>query len=242
MIEVKHLKKSFHIKGQLKTALDDINLSFPDSGLVCICGRSGSGKSTLLNLMGLQDSADSGEILYNGKNILVFRERYRNAYRRRVVGRISQDYDLIPGLTVFENCEIAAGLKGSYDTVRTSILRSLDLVDLSGYEKRKINELSGGEKQRVAIARAIAGKMPVLLCDEPTGNLDPDTSIEIMDLLKGLSKEISVIVVTHNRTLADRYADRIIDLNGGHVTSDRLLSKKTYSSVEAVSSESEDSK
>lgn len=219
MIQIKNLTRSFH-NGKIQ-ALSGVSFEIADTGLTCICGKSGSGKTTLVNVLGLLDTPTSGDVIIDGVCTASLRASEKDAFRNSVIGFVSQDYGLISELSVYENCALALELQsGDEEANRGYIGELLNRVGLSGYEKRRINELSGGEKQRVSIVRCLAQKASVILCDEPTGNLDSDTTDEISALLKELSKTVSVIVVTHNKRLAAEYGDRTIVLENGTVVSD----------------------
>lgn len=222
MLKLNNVTKIYQTKSKEKvTALSNVSLSLDKNGLVFIVGESGSGKTTLLNLIGGLDLADQGEISVEecvlGKDISL--EKYRQNY----AGFVFQEYNLLENLTVYENIAIAVSACSKKE-LKEKIVKVLEKVNLSGYEKRKINELSGGQRQRVAIARALAKNTSVLLCDEPTGNLDSGTSKEIFNLLKNISLEKSVIVVSHNEELAKEYADRLIRISDGKIISDQQYS------------------
>lgn len=199
-------------------ALDHISFSLPEKGLVFIIGKSGSGKSTLLNLLGGLDCPTSGEILLCGESITEYSQKQRVAYRRSSIGFIFQDFHLLDDLTVEENIKLSLELEHTSDA--SLIDEILQQVDLSGYNNRYPKELSGGEKQRVAIARALVKNPTVILADEPTGNLDSNTTKQVMDLIKAISKDKLVIIVSHNLYDAYDYADRIIELSSGRILND----------------------
>ena len=218
MIRIKDLTKKYKSKNKrVCTALDKVSLTLPDSGMIFIIGKSGSGKSTLLNMIGGLDGFDGGEIIAGGNNLSKFKDRDFYKYRASYVGFIFQDYHLIEELTVSENIRLEAEIANEDNIDLDSALKS---VDLEGYGQRYPDELSGGQKQRVAIARALIKSPKVILCDEPTGNLDKNTSTQIMDLLKDISRERLVLIVSHNMPDAEKYADRIIELSDGHIISD----------------------
>ena len=222
MILIENLTKKYKSKNKRTcVALDNINLTLPDRGMVFIIGKSGSGKSTLLNMIGGLDSFDGGAIIADGNNLSKFKARNFYKYRASYVGFIFQDYHLIDELTVAENIRLEAEIANAKSVDIEAALKS---VDLEGYGARFPEELSGGQKQRVAIARALIKSPKVVLCDEPTGNLDKNTSKQIMDLLSEISKERLVLIVSHNMPDAEKYADRIIELSDGKVISD--LSRK----------------
>ena len=220
MIKITLLNKIYQSKKRKKChALRDINLTLDDTGLVFVLGKSGSGKSTLLNLIGGLDNVTSGSIEVDGNDLAAFKERDFCNYRNTHIGFIFQDYHLIDELTVYENIVLSLNLKRIED--RENVKAALEKVDLAGYEDRYPSELSGGEQQRVAIARAIVKKPRVILADEPTGNLDTNTATAIITLLKELSKECLILIVSHNVNDANSYADRIIELKKGEIISDK---------------------
>lgn len=218
MFEIIDLKKTYYPKkGVPVEALKGINLKFGEQGLVFILGRSGSGKSTLLNLMGGLDRITEGEIVLDGVSSKAFQTADYDKYRSSYLGFIFQEYNLLPELTVEDN--IALGVEVTGKKIQ-NMEEILSLVGLDGMGKRKPRELSGGQQQRVAIARAIAKDPKIIFADEPTGALDEETGENILHLLKELSKEKLVIVVTHDRDFAREYGDRIIELSDGRVISD----------------------
>lgn len=220
MIEIKSLNKIYKSKRRKKChALRDVNLTLPDTGLVFVLGKSGSGKSTLLNLIGGLDNITSGSVEVDGNDLAKFREKDFCNYRNSHIGFIFQDYHLIDELTVFENIHLSLDLKNMKQS--SLVKEALARVDLAGYGDRFPSELSGGEQQRVAIARALVKKPRIILADEPTGNLDTNTATAIITLLKELSKECLILIVSHNVNDANNYADRIIELKKGEIISDR---------------------
>ena len=220
MIEFKKLRKVYKSrKGESCEALKGIDLKLPDSGLVFIIGKSGSGKSTLLNLLGGLDTITSGDIIADGNSLSGFKTKDFENYRNSYIGFVFQHYYLLEELTVKQNVELAMGISGSSDPHKAKAL--LAKVGLEGCEDRYPSELSGGQQQRVAIARALAKDPKLILGDELTGNLDHNTSVDILNVLKEISKEKLVIVVSHNLDEADQFADRIIELHDGQVYRDR---------------------
>ncbi|MBQ9097837.1 MAG: ABC transporter ATP-binding protein/permease [Clostridia bacterium] len=220
MLEIRNVSKVYRSKtGEEVRALDNVSISFPESGMVFILGKSGSGKSTLLNVMGGLDSYDSGEFVIKGKSSNDFVGSDFDAYRNTFIGFIFQEYNVLDDFTVGANIGLALELQGkkATDEAINSILAQVDLLN---YAKRKPNELSGGQKQRVAIARALVKDPQIIMADEPTGALDSNTGKQIFDTLKELSKEKLVLIVSHDRDFAERYADRIIEMADGHVIED----------------------
>jgi len=227
MLETKNLSKIYKPKKSVPvTALDGVSLKFSDTGMIFLLGKSGSGKSTLLNLLGGLDKYDDGEIIIKGVSSKSFTQKHFDSYRNTYVGFIFQEYNILEEFTVGANIALALELQNLKATDET-INKILDDVDLTGYGNRKPNELSGGQKQRVAIARALVKNPKIIMADEPTGALDSNTGKQIFDTLKKLSKEKLVIVVSHDRDFASRYADRIIELADGKVISDSTISDYT---------------
>lgn len=219
MIKIDNLTKIYKSKKKKHCkALDKINLTIQNNGLVFVLGKSGSGKSTLLNLIGGLDNITSGSIIVDGNNISSFKEKEYCDYRNNHVGFIFQDYHLIDELTVYDNIILSLNLRRIED--KNDVVNALKKVDLEGYENRYPTELSGGERQRVAIARAIVKKPRIILADEPTGNLDTNTATVIIRILKELSKDCLILIVSHNIIDAYKYADRIIELSKGKVIND----------------------
>lgn len=227
MIQIKNVSKIYKTKYNEVHALKDINLSFGECGLVFILGKSGCGKSTLLNILGGLDSVTSGEVLVDNKEISKLKQSELDYFRNYNVGFIFQGYNLVDEYNVYENIELALDLQGE-PNVKEKISTALGKVDLEGYEKRKIKELSGGQQQRVAIARALVKNSTYILADEPTGNLDSATSEDIFTLLKQLSKEKLIIVVSHDRENAEQYGDRIIEMKDYVVLEDRALTSRIH--------------
>ena len=225
MIKIENLVKTYKSKGKRKsTALKGISLTLPDTGMVFVIGKSGSGKSTLLNMIGGLDDITSGDIIVGNNKLSKFSLNDFANYRSTYVGFIFQDYHILNEFTVKENIELSADIRN----VECDVKKCLEFVDLVGYEDRFPNELSGGQQQRVAIARALAKDSKVILADEPTGNLDAVTTKQILDLLKEMSKDRLVLIVSHNLDDAETYADRIISLDNGLVVND-VFRKEEYS-------------
>lgn len=221
MLELSHISKSYYV-GDIKTeALKDISLRFRDKEFVAILGHSGSGKTTCLNIIGGLDRYDGGDLIIKGRSTKKFTDKNWDAYRNNSIGFVFQNYNLIPHLSIVANVEMAMTLSGvSRDEKRRRALDILKKVGLSEHLHKKPNQLSGGQMQRVAIARALVNDPEILLCDEPTGALDTETSVQIMDLIREVAGDRLVIMVTHNPQLAEQYADRIIRFSDGMVVSD----------------------
>ena len=223
MLTLKNIKEIYEQSDE--AVLDDINLTFNRDEFVSILGCSGAGKSTLLNIIGGLDCKTSGKLLINGKDIYKCNDSNLDYYRKNNVGFIFQNYNLIEHLTVYENVMLPLLLTNSKNKHKR-VLKMLDKVGLKDKKDRKICDLSGGQKQRVAISRALINNPDIILADEPTGALDYKTGYEIMNLIKKLSKNKLVIMVTHNKVLAKKYSSRIIYLDKGRVISDTNPSKK----------------
>ncbi len=223
MLVLKNVNKNYYIKDKSQFSLKKININFENSGFVAILGRSGSGKSTLLNLIGGLDRYDDGEICINGKSTKDFTNNEWDAYRNTYIGFIFQEFYMIDRFKVGENIALALILQGYKE--KEIIKRTKEILNIVGLEDhydRKISDISGGEKQRVAIARALVKDPEIILADEPTGNLDDETSKVILDILKRLSKDKLVIMVTHDKEFAKEYGDRIIELKDGEVSRDTI--------------------
>lgn len=225
MLELKNIKKSYKTGEFVQHALKGVSLTFDRNEFVCILGASGSGKTTLLNIIGGLDRYDSGDLIINNMSTKKFNDNLWDAYRNNCVGFIFQSYNLIGHLSVLENVEMSLTLSGVKNK-KEKALNALDRVGLKDHAYKKPNQLSGGQMQRVAIARAIVNNPEVILADEPTGALDTKTSKQIMELIKEISKEKLVIMVTHNPDLAKKYATRIIEVKDGEVISDSLPKEK----------------
>lgn len=220
MIELKHVGKIYKSKKSSDTiALNDVSLQIPDKGLVFIVGRSGSGKSTLLNLLGGLDNLTSGEVLVSGKNISNFTDKEFDSYRNSYVGFVFQEFNILEQYNVYENIELALKLQEK-ESSKEEINKLLELLGIKDLGERGVNELSGGQKQRVAIARALIKEPKIILADEPTGNLDKASSDQIFDILKEISLNQLVVVVSHDKEAAVKYGDRIIEIEDGKVIHD----------------------
>lgn len=221
MLEVVDIKKKYELKDQTVDALKGVSIRFRDSEFVSILGPSGCGKTTLLNIIGGLDKYSSGDIIIDGKSTTKYKDKDWDNYRNHRIGFVFQSYNLIPQLTVLENVELALRLSGIKKKDRKlRAIEVLNKVGLADKLKSKPNQLSGGQMQRVAIARALVNDPEIILADEPTGALDSKTSVQIMELLKEVSKDRLVIMVTHNPELANTYSTRIINLLDGELLSD----------------------
>ena len=222
MIEVRELKKEYRTGDFIQKALDGVSVTFRDNEFVAVLGPSGSGKTTLLNILGGLDTADSGEIIINGTSTREYKSADWDTYRNHRIGFVFQSYNLIPHQTVRANVELAMTLTGvGTEERRTRAEEALDRVGLKGHENKKPSQLSGGQMQRVAIARALVNNPEIVLADEPTGALDTETGIQVMNLLQEIAKDRLVIMVTHNPALAEQYANRIITLKDGSILEDK---------------------
>ena len=221
MIELKDIRKSYKVADFQQTALDGVSLAFRDSEFVAVLGPSGSGKTTLLNILGGLDHADSGDIVINGVSTSKYKDADWDTYRNHRIGFIFQSYNLIPHQTILANVELALTLSGvDAEERKERATRALERVGLGEHVDKKPNQLSGGQMQRVAIARALINDPDIVLADEPTGALDTETGIQVMDLLSEIAQDRLVIMVTHNPELAERYANRIVRLADGRITDD----------------------
>ena len=221
LLELRQITKTYRTSGETIEALKGISLQFRRSEFVSVLGPSGCGKTTLLNIIGGLDQYTSGDLIINGKSTKDFNDRDWDTYRNHSVGFVFQSYNLIPHQTVLQNVELALTLTGvSKKERRRLAVEALQRVGLGDQLRKKPNEISGGQMQRVAIARAIVNDPDIVLADEPTGALDSETSEVVMDILKEISKDRLVVMVTHNSELADKYSTRIVRLLDGRVTSD----------------------
>ena len=221
MLELKDIKKDYPAGGETVKALKGITLQFRESEFVSILGPSGCGKTTLLNIIGGLDQYTSGDLIINGTSTKDFKDRDWDSYRNHSIGFVFQSYNLIPHQTVLQNVELALTLSGVSKTERYRRAKeALEKVGLGSQLKKKPSEMSGGQMQRVAIARAIVNNPDIILADEPTGALDTETSIQVMDILKEISKDRLIIMVTHNPELAEKYSTRIVRMLDGTLISD----------------------
>ena len=221
MLQVKNIYKEYKTGNLVQKALDDVSLNFRDNEFVAILGPSGSGKTTLLNIIGGLDRYDKGDLIINGISTKKYKDRDWDSYRNHTIGFVFQSYNLIPHQTILANVELALTISGEPRNIRKKkAIKALEQVGLADHIHKKPNQLSGGQMQRVAIARALVNNPDIILADEPTGALDSDTSIQVMNLLKEVANDRLVIMVTHNPELAESYATRIVKLRDGKILSD----------------------
>ncbi|WP_301082034.1 ABC transporter ATP-binding protein/permease [Thomasclavelia cocleata] len=221
MLQIQKIKKEYIIGNLHKKALNGITLNLRDNEFVAILGPSGSGKTTLLNIIGGLDHYDSGDLIINGISTKKYKDRDWDSYRNHTIGFVFQSYNLIPHQTVLANVELALTISGISKSERRK--RAIDALKQVGLEKhvyKRPNQMSGGQMQRVAIARALVNDPDILLADEPTGALDSDTSVQVMELLKKVAKDRLVVMVTHNPELAQKYANRIVKVRDGNIVDD----------------------
>ena len=221
MLHIKNIYKKYVTGELVQTALDGVTLSLRDNEFVAILGPSGSGKTTLLNVIGGLDRYDSGDLIINGTSTKKYTDRDWDSYRNHTVGFVFQSYNLIPHQTVLSNVELALTISGiSRAERRERAKKALEKVGLGNQLHKRPNQMSGGQMQRVAIARALVNDPDILLADEPTGALDSETSVQVMELLKEVSKDRLVVMVTHNPELAEEYANRIVRVRDGRIIDD----------------------
>ena len=221
MLQIKHIHKEYSVGKLKQTALDDVSLNLRDNEFVAILGPSGSGKTTLLNIIGGLDRYTSGDLIINGISTQNYTDRDWDSYRNHTIGFVFQSYNLIPHQTVLANVELALTISGiSKSERRKRAKEALEKVGLGNQLSKRPSQMSGGQMQRVAIARALVNNPDILLADEPTGALDSDTSVQVMELLKEVSKDRLVVMVTHNPELAKLYATRIVEVKDGHLLAD----------------------
>lgn len=221
MLEIKNICKEYRTGSLVQKALDHVSLKLRDSEFVAVLGPSGSGKTTLLNIIGGLDRYDEGDLVINGISTKKYKDKDWDSYRNHTIGFVFQSYNLIPHQTVLANVELALTISGiSKSERRQRAQQALAEVGLSDQGHKKPSQLSGGQMQRVAIARALVNDPDIVLADEPTGALDSDTSVQVMDLLKEVAKDRLVVMVTHNPELAEQYATRIVTLRDGQIRSD----------------------
>lgn len=233
MLELKNVSKFYYSKGIIATGFSKVSLKFEPGEFVAITGESGSGKSTLLNVISGLDSYEEGEMYINGEETSHYTEKDYEVYRRKYIGNIFQNFNLVNSYTVYQNIELIMLINGkTKKEVKEIVLELIKKVDLYKYRNTKVSKLSGGQKQRVAIARALAQETPIILADEPTGNLDKKSSESVLKLLHEISKDKLVIVVTHNYDQIEEYTTRKIVMHDGRVMEDKKI--KNHKKVENI--------
>ena len=221
MLQIKRISKEYVTGDLVQSALDGVSLNLRDNEFVAILGPSGSGKTTLLNIIGGLDRYDTGDLIIDGVSTRRYKDRDWDSYRNHTIGFVFQSYNLIPHQSILSNVELALTISGvSRRERKQRALEALEQVGLSDHKNKRPNQLSGGQMQRVAIARALVNNPKILLADEPTGALDTETSVQVMDLLKEVAKDRLVVMVTHNPELAEQYATRIVKVRDGVILSD----------------------
>ena len=234
MLELGNVSKYYSSNNMVTTGFSRVSLKFNLGEFVAITGESGSGKSTLLNVISGLDSYEEGEMYINGKETSHYTEKDYEIYRRKYVGNIFQNFNLVNSYTVYQNIELVLLLNGKdKKDINEKILSLINQVGLAKYKNTKVSKLSGGQKQRVAIARALAMNTPIILADEPTGNLDKESSASVLKLLHDISKDKLVIIVTHNYDQVEQYVTRKITMNDGRVLEDKKI--KEYQIVMKIS-------
>ncbi len=223
MLQLKDISKQYKTGELIQKALDGVSISLRDCEFVSILGPSGSGKTTLLNIIGGLDRYDSGDLCINGRSTKEYGDRDWDTYRNHSIGFVFQSYNLIPHQTILSNVELALTIAGvSRGERKRRAKEALAEVGLAGQEHKRPNQMSGGQMQRVAIARALVNNPDILLADEPTGALDTETSVQVMELLRKVAKKRLVVMVTHNPELAEAYSTRIVKLRDGKITDDSM--------------------
>ena len=226
MLKLKNVSKYYYSKGVIATGFSRVNIEFNIGEFVAIVGESGSGKSTLLNVITGLDSYEEGEMYIDGKETSHYSEEDFQEYRKKYVSNIFQNFNLVNSYTVYQNIELVLLLNGYKSSeVKEKVLDLINKVNLTKYKNTKVSKLSGGQKQRVAIARALAKDTPIIVCDEPTGNLDSRSAKEIIKLLSEIAHDKLVIVVTHNFKEIEELATRVVTMHDGKIVSDKLIEK-----------------
>ena len=226
LISLKNVSKFYYSKGVIASGFTKINLDLNDGEFVAITGESGSGKSTLLNVISGLDSYEEGEMYINGKETSHYTEKDFEDYRRKYIGNIFQSFNLVNSYTVYQNIELVLLLNGhKKKEIKKKVLELIKKVGLYKFRNTKVSKLSGGMKQRVAIARALAKETPIIIADEPTGNLDSKSALGVLELLSEIAKDKLVIVVTHNYDQIEKYVTRKITMHDGRITEDKTFIK-----------------
>ena len=230
LLEALNLKKYYGKGSYLVKAVDDISFGIDEGEFVAVVGTSGSGKTTLLNLLGGLDTADSGKVVIRGKSLLELGDEERTVFRRRNIGFVFQNYNLLPEANVYQNIILPIRLDGSKNVDEEYVAGLVEKLGLGDKLRVRPNQLSGGQQQRVAIARALSTKPAIVLADEPTGNLDSITTVEVIGLLKASCKKYSqtILMVTHNEAIAQT-CDRIIHIEDGRVLGKGFVRKHFFS-------------
>lgn len=239
LLEALNLKKYYGKGSYLVKAVDDISFGIDEGEFVAVVGTSGSGKTTLLNLLGGLDTADSGKVVIRGKSLLELGDEERTVFRRRNIGFVFQNYNLLPEADVYQNIILPIRLDGSKNVDEEYVAGLIEKLGLGDKLRVRPNQLSGGQQQRVAIARAIAQAPPIILADEPTGNLDSGSTKEIMEILKGLHQDgRTVILITHDNEIAAK-AKRVIRIRDGRVEEDYYNKDREKGHVDEVDKKKE---
>ena len=226
MLELKNVSKYYYSKGIITTGLTKINLEMKMGEFIAITGESGSGKSTLLNVISGLDSYEDGEMYINGKETSHYTEKDFEEYRRKYIANIFQNFNLINSYTVYQNVELVLLLNGyKKRQIKKKVLDIIEQVGLTKFKNTKVSKLSGGQKQRVAIARAMVKDTPIIVADEPTGNLDSESAKDVIEILRKVAKDKLVIVVTHNLEQIEEYATRIIKMHDGRIVENQEIKK-----------------
>ena len=226
MLKLKNVSKYYYSKGVIAAGFSRVNIEFNIGEFVAIVGESGSGKSTLLNVITGLDSYEEGEMYIDVKETSHYSEEDFQEYRKKYVSNIFQNFNLVNSYTVYQNIELVLLLNGYKSSeVKEKVLDLINKVKLTKYKNTKVSKLSGGQKQRVAIARALAKDTPIIVCDEPTGNLDSRSAKEIIKLLSEIAHDKLVIVVTHNFKEIEELATRVVTMHDGKIVSDKLIEK-----------------
>lgn len=235
MIKLINVNKYYQSGNEKIHAVRDFSVTFPEKGLVFILGPSGSGKSTLLNLLGGLDKPDEGEIWVENYNLALLSKKEKNDYLNSYLGFVFQEYNILKDLTLKENISLPLEIQNIKAKKRKELLNKvIEDVELTGLENRKVSQLSGGQKQRIAIARAVVKNPNLIIADEPTGNLDSETSSTIFELFKKLAKERLIIIVTHDEESALLYNDMLIRISPDGNTSCESQTMKTTENVEVI--------
>ena len=224
MLELKNVSKFYYSKNTVTSGFSKVNMKLDSGEFVAITGESGSGKSTLLNVLSGLDSYEEGEMYINGEETSGYTEKDFESYRKKYIGNIFQNFNLINSYTVYQNIELVLLINGyKKKNIKEKILKTLEKVDLLKYKNTKVSKLSGGQKQRVAIARVLAKETPIIVADEPTGNLDSKTAENIVELLKEVAKDKLIIIVTHNYDQIEKYVTRKITMHDGRIIEDKKI-------------------